>query len=91
MRQCAYLFLWYLAPAKACCSRWTLSTSASARFICSVFDTAALTAWQELAAEVTFYFRWTEDRAWGMTYSRLKWWVSQASRINKIRKSSRDE
>jgi hypothetical protein len=22
-----------------------------------------------------------------MTYSRLKWWVSQASRINKIRKS----
>ncbi|TQN55974.1 hypothetical protein FLW98_09665 [Raoultella planticola] len=55
------------------------------------FDLAALTAWQELAAEVTFYFRWTEDRAWGMTHSRLKWWVSQASRINKIRKSSRDE
>ena len=42
---------------------------------CSVFDLEALTAWQETAADVTFYFRWTEDRAWGMTYARLKWWV----------------
>lgn len=55
------------------------------------FDLEALTAWQETAADVTFYFRWTEDRAWGMTYARLEWWVSQATRINKLRNTKPDE
>jgi len=44
-----------------------------------------------MAADVTFYFRWSEDRAWGMTRARLKWWVQQASRINKLRKPEGDE
>ncbi|MCU4026025.1 MAG: hypothetical protein E6661_04210 [Enterobacter sp.] len=44
-----------------------------------------------MAADVTFYFRWSEDRAWGMTHARLKWWVAQASRINKLRKPDDDE
>jgi len=44
-----------------------------------------------MAADVTFYFRWSEDRAWGMPRARLKWWVAQASRINKLRKPDDDE
>ncbi|KAA0547758.1 hypothetical protein F0327_25195 [Citrobacter braakii] len=55
------------------------------------FDLETLTGWQELAADVTWYFRWTEDRAWGMTYARLKWWAAQASRINEMRKPDSDE
>ncbi|EFH2872193.1 TPA: hypothetical protein ACP4WM_000191 [Escherichia coli] len=55
------------------------------------FDLEALTVWQETAADITFYFRWSEDRAWGMTRARLTWWVTQASRINKLRNPDNDE
>ncbi|EKR9382762.1 hypothetical protein P9730_001391 [Raoultella ornithinolytica] len=41
--------------------------------------------WQEVAADVTFYFGWSDERAWGMSKKRLLWWVAQASRINKLK------
>lgn len=55
------------------------------------FDLEALSQWQVTAADVTFYFRWPSDAAWNMTWQRLKWWVTQADRINGIRAGDDDE
>nr|WP_252120501.1 hypothetical protein [Symbiopectobacterium purcellii] len=34
---------------------------------------------------MTLYFHWEPDVAWGMTYTKLQWWASQAKRIAKIK------
>ncbi|MFA1782618.1 hypothetical protein [Klebsiella pneumoniae] len=52
------LICWSRIRGKACFSRWILSTSENARSFARFFDLEALTAWQETAADVTFYFRW---------------------------------
>lgn len=64
---------------------------ANVRSICSVFELEALTAWQEVAADVTFYFGWSDERAWGMTQKRLLWWVAQAKRINKLKSGDQED
>ncbi|VTN05538.1 Uncharacterised protein [Raoultella ornithinolytica] len=43
-------------------------------YLLGFFELEALTAWQEVAADVTFYFGWSDERAWGMTQKRLLWW-----------------
>ncbi|PTA91314.1 hypothetical protein CWM66_08720 [Kosakonia sp. H7A] len=55
------------------------------------FDLEILTLWQERAADITAYFGWSDERAWGMTLDRLMWWVNQAKRINQIRRKPADE
>jgi hypothetical protein len=76
---------------KAYWHRWIMWIFANVRSICSVFELEALTAWQEVAADVTFYFGWSDERAWGMTQKRLLWWVAQAKRINKLKSGDQDD
>ncbi|NHB89612.1 hypothetical protein C5471_18680 [Photorhabdus tasmaniensis] len=49
------------------------------------FGLEALNGWQQLAADVTFHYRWGPRDAWLLTRSRLEWWVEQANRISKER------
>ncbi|MBA7848469.1 hypothetical protein HV205_29135 [Klebsiella sp. RHBSTW-00465] len=44
-----------------------------------------------MAADVTFYFGWSDERAWSMTQKRLLWWVVQAKRINKLKSGDQDD
>ncbi|RDT54503.1 hypothetical protein DXF93_11720 [Escherichia coli] len=55
------------------------------------FDLDRLTLWQQHAADVTAYFGLSDERTWGMTFSRLMWWISQAQRISKLRGKPPDE
>ncbi|PWC19069.1 MULTISPECIES: GpE family phage tail protein [Brenneria] len=41
--------------------------------------------WRELAADVTFYFHWEPNAAWGMSLTRLEWWATQARRIKNLK------
>ncbi|EAS1263726.1 hypothetical protein F8606_21820 [Salmonella enterica] len=50
------------------------------------FDLESLRDWRELAADVTFFYRWAPDATANMTFRRLSWWGDQAVRINRIRR-----
>ncbi|TDB43323.1 hypothetical protein C5468_23735 [Photorhabdus luminescens subsp. mexicana] len=49
------------------------------------FGLEALNSWQQLAADVTFYYKWGPRDAWSLTRTRLEWWVEQANRLSKER------
>lgn len=43
--------------------------------------TQSLHEWQDMAAHVTYFFRWEPHVAWGMTYTKLQFWLGQAQKI----------
>ncbi|EGG3071018.1 GpE family phage tail protein [Salmonella enterica] len=42
--------------------------------------------WRELAADITWFYRWEPSVTGNMTLRRLLWWQEQAVRINRIRR-----
>ncbi|CAK7025938.1 MAG: hypothetical protein MESAZ_02733 [Saezia sanguinis] len=40
-----------------------------------------MTAWRELAADVTYFYKWGPHDAWGLSHSKLEFWAEQALRI----------
>lgn len=37
--------------------------------------------WRELAADMTYFYKWGPRDAWGLSYSQLMFWIEQAVRI----------
>ncbi len=49
--------------------------------LAAFFGVQSLRAWQQLAADATYFYKWGPHDAWSLTKSRLRWWVENANRI----------
>lgn len=51
------------------------------RVLNGFFGARSVREWQQLAAKVTYFYRWGPHEAWSLTKSRLLWWIENVNRI----------